>query len=165
MATQVTVGGKDYQVQPLVFATLEKVWPRLEVVQAETKKHLEAQRGNKDAGPPDVVKMMNHAVAFIAMALLQDDPELQALIADEKYSGMNEDEKDKIVIAHVKGKITSVEVQELEPVIQQIMEEAGFKPQEGGDSGEPAAIPSTATGTHSSPSSSPQDAREEAGIE
>jgi len=155
MAVKVTVGGKDHLVQPLVFATLEKVWPKLLVVQELVK---EAQTG----AVIDAVKMMNHAVGFIALAMLQDSAELKALIADEKYNGMTDEEKDLIVINHIKHQISAVEVQNLEPVVNAIMEEAGFKSEEP-KAGEPAAIPSTATGTDSSPSSSPQAAKEGAG--
>lgn len=155
MATKVTVGGRDYLVQPLVFATLENVWPRLLVVQELVKE-------SKAGGVIDAVKMMNHAVAFIALAMLQDSDELKALIADEKYAGMTDAEKHQIVISHIKHRISSVEVQALEPAINAIMAEAGFEAQEP-QKGEAEVSPSMATGTHSSPSSSPQDAKEAAG--
>lgn len=171
MATKVTVGGKDHLVNPLVFATLEKVWPKLQVVQTETTRFMERQKAARENGgdmssiiPPDTVKMMNHAVGFIALAMLQDSAELKAIIADEKYAGMNEEEKDNIVIAHIKGLITSVEVQKLEGVISQIMEEAGFKMQEP-NAGESPASPSTAIGTDSSQSLSPPAAKEGPGTE
>lgn len=157
---KVTVGGKDYNVKPLVFATLEKVWPFIEQIQTIV------QETNGDASKiSSPIKIMKPGVAAIALMIAQDDPELQAVYDHPEHAGKSDAEKDQVIIKLVARRITSVETQSIEPAINKIMAEAGFVAETPGAPGEPAASPSTATGTHSSQSLSPQDAKEAPGIE
>ena len=157
---KVTIGDKDYNVKELVFETLERVWPLIAQIQDQVA---EAQ---KNGLPRDPTTIMGLGVATIALCVAQDDPELSAFYDDPKYSGLSEEEKQALIIGFVKRRITSRQTQGLEPIINQIMEEAGFK-SEPVPEGEFKATeaPSTETGTPSSPSSSQQDAKAEAGAE
>lgn len=154
---KVQVGGKDYNVKPLTFDTLEKVWPFIEEIQTIVE---------KANGDPMAIKspvtIMKPAVAAIALMIAQDDPELQAIYDHPEHNGLSDAEKDQIVIKKVARTITSVEGLGLEEKINEVMKEAGF---EAAQPGENKASPSTATGTDSSQSSSPLAAKEEAGTE
>jgi len=153
---KVQVGGKDYVIQPLVFATLEKVWPHIDAIQQSIRR---AQQGQPDESP---VPIMAAGVACLALSLAQDNEDFQAPYSDPANAGLTEAEKDQLVINKVKRLITSKETQALEPVINEIMLEAGFKAEQPGEQG---ASPSTATGMPSSQNSSPQVSKEEAGTE
>lgn len=154
---KVTVGGKDYIVKPLVFATLEKVWPYVERVQELVR---QAQADPTSIKSP--VVMMKPAVAVVALAIAQDDPELQEIYLNG--DGKEDAELDAMVIAKVSRMITAVETSALEPAVNEIMKEAGFVAEDGAP-GEQTASPSTATGTDSSQNSSPQGAKEDPGTE
>lgn len=159
---KVTIGDKEYNVKELTFETLERVWPYIAQIQDSIRR---AQEGKPDQSPTTI---MAHGVATIALCVAQDDPELAKFYDDPQYSGLSDEEKQGLVIAHVKRRITSRQTQGLEPLINEIMAEAGFKA-EPAQPGEPEATeeesPSTETGTPSSPSSSQPDAKEEAGTE
>lgn len=153
---KITIGEKDYVIKPLVFDTMERVWPIIQQIQAKVKA---AEAGTPDATP---IPIMALGVAAVAIAVAQDDPELRAIYDDPANSGLTEDEKDQLIINKIKRQITTIQTQNLEPIINEFMAEAGFKAVEPGES---EAILSTATGTASSPSLSPQAVKEEAGPE
>lgn len=157
---KVTVGGKEYNVKPLVFETLEKVWPLIEQIQEIVR-----QSGGDHRNIKSPITVMKPGVAAIALMIAQDDAELQAVYEHPEHNGKSEAELDQIVIKIVSKKITAVETQAIEPAINEIMAEAGFKAEEAAPSGEPEASPSTATSTGSSQSLSPPAAKEEAGTE
>lgn len=157
---KVTVGGKEYNVKPLVFETLEKVWPLIEQIQDIVR---ESQGNPQNIKSP--ITIMKPGVAAIALMIAQDDSELQAIYSHPEHNGLSDAEKDQVVIKRVSRLITAVETQAIEPAINEIMAEAGFKAEEAAPSGEPTASPSTATGTDSSQSLSPPAAKEEAGTE
>lgn len=151
------VGGKDYNVNPLTFATLEKVWPHIEDIQ-----RIVTEAGGDPLAIKSPIVIMKPGVAAIAMMVAQDDPELQAVYGHPEHNGKSEEEIDQIIIKRVQKMVTSVEAQQLEVTINEIMAEAGFKAE---TPGEQKASPSTATGTDSSQSSSPQDAKGAPGTE
>lgn len=154
---KIQVGGTDYDVKPLTFDTLEKVWPFIEEIQTII--------GEANGDPTAIkspVTIMKPAVAAVALMIAQDDAELQAIYDHPEHNGKSDAEKDQVVIKKVSRMITSKEGLGLEERINEVMKEAGF---EAAAPGENTASPSTATGTDSSPSSSPLAAKEGAGTE
>ena len=137
------VGGKEYEPAKLTFKPLKKMWPHV-------AKYMDAPDKSLGAAIADAVvegfAQVDTAIQIMAICLHKTHPEMTAeVIEDEMYP-------------------TEIGTNGL--AIQELLKESGLV-QAGPPmpSATPAENLSMETGITSSPSSSPQDVKEEAGVE
>lgn len=129
---KITLGGTKYETTPLNIKKLKKIWGKLAIAMTQF------QDGVTDINA--VVGGIDAAIAVIAQALEAKHPEM--------------------TIDQIEEVMTPGDLVNLQEILTLIMEESGLKKEAPGEpkpSGEKAASPSTATGTPSSASSSPQE--------
>lgn len=146
------IGGKEYIIPELNFIALERAWPFVEIAITTL----------------DPMKGPSAAISIIAAGLMEAEEFDPTDFGIEKEEKLNSDEVFDRVVHFLKKQLKSSEIQNVRECVNQITDEAGLTSEEDDPSGEAQApeeeaSPSTETAPATSPSSSLQDAREEAG--
>lgn len=129
---KITLGGKDFETTPLNIKRLKKIWGKLAIALNQF------QNGITDLDA--VVDGIDAAIAVLAQALEPKHPDMTPEAIEDL--------------------MTPGDLMSLQATLTAIMSESGLKqdtPGEPQPSGENIPNPSTATGTDSSSSSSPQE--------
>lgn len=150
----VTIGGTEYRVSELNFIALERAWPHIELAMISQ----------------DPMSAVSAAIGAIAAGIMEEEyfnPESFGVDTSKFNEFLDRDTQvHEQVVRYLKRKTKATEISGIREGLHNIAKEAGLEP-ETGEAQDPAkavgAIPSTETSDASSPSSSPQDVKEEAG--
>lgn len=121
---KVTIGGEVYEVPPLNFKGIKKVWPAVSKI--ASKANSQEQMTTEDG-----LEAVDVAIQVVAAAFSREHPERNADWVEENLRGN--------------------EIADLQIAMQDIMVESGIMQKAGDSSGEvaaPAETPSTGTGTN-----------------
>lgn len=150
----VVIGGTDYEVPEMNFISLERAWPYVEAAMGANV--IESPLTGPAAG-----------IMVIAAGIMEADYFNKVDFGVGENEPLGDSQLHDRVGLFLKRKLKAREMGQIKEALEVILKEAGL---EFGEPGEPQANPATATASPSpetaadtSPSSSPQDARGEAG--